>query len=63
MAVEAPEQDGDVDVALDTTTIYANVRQLTYVVKVADLAAYVDDRRLDDGFKKEFLVSLWLILN
>ncbi len=55
------EQEHDVDVVLDTTTIYANARQLTYVVKVANLAAYVDEKRLDDGFNNEFLVSFCLI--
>ena len=51
------EVDGRVAVA-DTTGLYMNVQQVNRGIKVADLAAYFEDKRHRNGFQKEFAVSL-----
>ncbi|KAK2172546.1 hypothetical protein NP493_950g01060 [Ridgeia piscesae] len=47
------EVDGRVAVA-DTTGLYMNVQKVNRGIKVADLAAYFEDKRHRNGFQKEF---------
>ena len=55
---EKPPKPTDLLQAAGPGALYGNVeRDMNTEVKVADLSKYVDERMLDEGFKKEYTVS------
>ena len=46
----------------DPSGIYVNTA-LTRSIKVGDLAAYVEDKKRNNGFQKEFAVSVFFKTN
>ena len=54
---DAEDEDADDESIQDPTAIYANTQQVSRGIKLAALAAYVEDKKRHNGFKKEFEVS------
>ncbi|KAI0224033.1 hypothetical protein LSAT2_024929 [Lamellibrachia satsuma] len=51
---DAEDEGADDESIQDPTAIYANTQQVSRGIKLAALAAYVEDKKHHNGFKKEF---------
>ena len=57
---DADDDDAGDEPIQDPAAIYANAQQVSRGVKITALAAYVEDKKRHNGFKKEFDVSFLL---